>query len=70
MRRPAKVAWLCTAALTAATAVGLAIPSAQAATNTITNPGFETGDLSGWSCDPTDSVVTGEEATQALRKVS
>ena len=59
MRRPAKVAWLCTAALTAATAVGLAIPSAQAATNTITNPGFETGDLSGWSCDPTDSVVTG-----------
>jgi chitinase len=63
MRRPARVAWLGVVAIAAATAVGLAIPAAQAATNTITNPGFETGNLSGWSCDAADSVVTGHAHT-------
>ena len=62
MRRPARVAWLGVAAVATATALGLAIP-AQAATNTITNPGFETGNLSGWSCDSADSVVTGHAHT-------
>src|SRR5215469_251369 len=59
MRRPARAALLCVVAIATAAAIGLAIPAAQAATNTITNPGFETGNLSGWSCDSTDSVGTG-----------
>ena len=59
MRRPARVVWLGVVAIATAAAVGLAIPAAQAATNTITNPGFETGNLSGWSCDSTDSAGTG-----------
>jgi chitinase len=29
-----------------------------AGSNLVTNPGFESGDLSGWSCDPSDTVVT------------
>ncbi|MBX5457641.1 MAG: carbohydrate binding domain-containing protein, partial [Thermogemmatispora sp.] len=29
-----------------------------AGSNLVTNPGFESGDLSGWSCDPGDTVVT------------
>ncbi len=32
---------------------------AQAATNLLSNPGFETGSLSGWSCESTDSAGTG-----------
>src|SRR5579883_1419053 len=31
---------------------------AHAAGNLVTNPGFESGNLSGWSCDPGDAVVT------------
>ncbi|HEU5381307.1 MAG TPA: glycosyl hydrolase family 18 protein [Ktedonobacteraceae bacterium] len=30
----------------------------HAASNLVTNPGFETGDLSGWSCDAGDTVVS------------
>ena len=62
MRRPRRPVLLGAALVATLTALGLSVTvamSAQAATNTITNPGFETGDLSGWSCDPTDSVVTG-----------
>src|ERR1700742_329126 len=58
MRRSGRVALLSAAATGALVAVGLAIPAAQAATNTITNPGFETGNLTGWTCDATDTVVT------------
>src|SRR2546423_15234661 len=39
--------------------VGLAMPGASAATNQLANPGFETGNLSGWTCDGADSAVTG-----------
>jgi Fibronectin type III domain/Carbohydrate binding domain len=47
------------AALTLSFAAGLAgAPAADAAANLVTNPGFETGNLSGWSCSPLDSVVT------------
>src|SRR2546421_10778993 len=47
------------AAATALAAVLAVVPRASAASNAITNPGFETGDLSGWTCDASDSVVTG-----------
>jgi Carbohydrate binding domain len=32
--------------------------SAHADSNLVTNPGFETGNLSSWTCDPGDTVVT------------
>jgi chitinase len=32
--------------------------SAHAASNLVTNPGFETGNLSGWTCDAGDTTVT------------
>jgi hypothetical protein len=38
--------------------IGLAAPNATAATNLVTNPGFEAGTLSGWSCSSQDSVAT------------
>src|SRR4051812_42411822 len=47
------------AAATALAAILAVTPGASAATNAITNPGFETGDLSGWTCDGSNSVVTG-----------
>jgi hypothetical protein len=39
---------------------GLALSTgpASAATNLLTNPGFETGNLSGWTCSATDRVTT------------
>ena len=39
--------------------IGLAAaaPAATAATNLVSNPGFEAGTLSGWSCSSQDSVV-------------
>jgi chitinase len=44
---------LLAAALTVASA-----PAASAATNLLTNPGFEDGNLTGWTCSSTDSVTT------------
>src|SRR5215468_1595111 len=61
MRRPRRLTMFVTgaaAALAATAAFALAVPAASAATNTIANPGFETGALSSWTCDPTDSVVS------------
>jgi Carbohydrate binding domain/Fibronectin type III domain len=38
--------------------IGLAaMPAATAATNLVSNPGFETGTLSGWTCSSQDSAV-------------
>jgi Carbohydrate binding domain len=34
------------------------VPNAHAATNLVNNSGFETGNLNGWTCDPTNIVVT------------
>ena len=34
-----------------------AVPAATAATNLVSNPGFETGTLSGWTCSAKDSAV-------------
>ncbi len=47
------------AATATAAAVALALPAAFADTNTIANPGFESGSLSSWTCDAGDSAVTG-----------
>lgn len=47
--------------LTVAACLGgalLAVPQANAATNLVTNPGFETGNTSGWSCSGTASTVS------------
>ena len=60
MRRPGRVALVAMAAAAGLAAIGIAaMPSASAATNAISNGGFETGNLSGWTCDVSDSVVTG-----------
>lgn len=42
-----------------ATAVALATPATAAATNLLTNAGFETGDLSGWTCDSGTAAIVG-----------
>jgi chitinase len=57
--RAALISAVATTLVTAAVTLTL-IPSAQAAVNVLANPGFETGNLSGWSCDSTTSVVTGQ----------
>lgn len=61
MRRRSLLAISAAVAL-AAGGLALAIP-ANADTNVLTNGGFETGNLSGWSCDSTASVVTGQART-------
>lgn len=59
MRRTARLALLSTGAAGVLAAAAMVIPAALAAdTNTITNPGFETGSLSPWTCSPVDSVVS------------
>ena len=49
-------------ALALLSATGLAalagVPIASAAANLVSNPGFETGTLSGWNCSPLASAVT------------
>jgi hypothetical protein len=61
-RRKRLLAALGTTALLSAglaTAVAVATPATAASVNLLTNPGFETGSLSGWSCDAgTATVVT------------
>ncbi|MGC9669531.1 chitinase [Planosporangium sp. 12N6] len=52
-------------AATVAGAVALIVGPAAADTNTITNPGFESG-LSGWSCPATASAVTGHAHSGSL----
>ncbi len=47
---------------TLVTGVVIALP-AQAAANVLANPGFEVGNLSGWSCEATNNVVTGQART-------
>jgi chitinase len=57
MTRSRRLALLGTGLAAALAAVALVVPAASAATNTIANPGFETGSLSSWSCGPLGSVV-------------
>ncbi len=64
MRRPERVVLVAVAATTTLAAMVLSVlPNASAATNALGNPGFETGNLTGWSCDPSDRVVTGHAHT-------
>jgi chitinase len=69
MRRQVRVlsVGFATAVLVAA-GLAVAMRPAAAATNTITNPGFESG-LSGWTCTSVSSAVTGHahSGTQALQ---
>jgi len=44
--------------LAGAFALSASIVPASAATNLLSNPGFETGSLSGWNCSSIDSVTT------------
>src|ERR1022692_684317 len=61
MKRPRSLALLAAPAA-ALLAFGMALTAgaapAVAATNLLTNPGFESGSLSGWTCSATDSVTT------------
>ncbi|HWB35984.1 MAG TPA: carbohydrate binding domain-containing protein, partial [Rugosimonospora sp.] len=59
MRRRARLSALVAAALAAAGALVFTITSASAATNTIANPGFETGSLASWTCDASASAGSG-----------
>ena len=59
MRRPIIVGLGVLPLLVVVLAVVIAGPGVtHAASNLVANPGFETGNLSGWSCDPTNTVVT------------
>ncbi|GIG62685.1 hypothetical protein Lfu02_70570 [Longispora fulva] len=58
MRRPVLLTLLAVAATALGAALAVTVPALADAAS-VTNPGFETGTLSGWNCDPTDSVVTG-----------
>jgi chitinase len=65
--RPRSVALLAGAGAAVLTlGVGLALPASAA--ELLANPGFESGSLSGWSCDASDSVSTGQarSGTMAL----
>jgi hypothetical protein len=42
-----------------AVGVAIALPAASAP-ELLANPGFESGNLAGWQCDASDSVVTGQ----------
>ncbi|HEY2791459.1 MAG TPA: fibronectin type III domain-containing protein [Micromonosporaceae bacterium] len=53
-----RIALLCATVLTSAIALALTPSAASAATNLLTNPGFETGDLSGWSCNLGSNVTS------------
>jgi len=61
MRHPRPLAHLLAGSaavvLAGAFALTASIVPASAATNLLTNPGFETGSLSGWTCSTLDSVV-------------
>ena len=61
MKRPRSLALLAAPAA-ALLAFGMALTAgaapAVAATNLLTNPGFESGSLSGWTCSATDGVTT------------
>jgi chitinase len=46
------------AVLSAAALFNKGLPAYAATSNLVTNPGFETGNLSSWSCDTGDTVVT------------
>lgn len=57
------------ALLAGAFALAASVTPASAATNLLTNPGFETGSLSGWSCSAIDSVTSSpvHSGTHALQ---
>src|SRR5690349_17536336 len=57
--RTRRVAALAGAA-TATLGLGIAVALPASATELLANPGFESGTLSGWTCEAADSVVSGQ----------
>jgi Fibronectin type III domain/Carbohydrate binding domain len=57
-RLTARVAAMLACLLAVTSVAAVAGTPAGASTNLVTNPGFETGNLSGWTCSGLDSVVT------------
>jgi chitinase len=57
--RPRKIALLAGTAAAALTLAGVVIALPASAAELLTNPGFETGNASGWSCEPSAAVTSG-----------
>jgi hypothetical protein len=66
MRLSRRVLATVVAAGTVAAAAALVIPSAAAAVNLLANPGFESGNLSGWTCEAGAAAVSGQARSRSL----
>ncbi len=61
--RPRNIALLSGTAAAALTLAGVAVALPASAAELLTNPGFETGNASNWSCEPAAAVTSGAART-------